>query len=92
MGIPHSPAVNAGLIAVVGARMPSALKKLLLALGAAVLLHDSHAATQLLSINMTAKDRQFLIDNKQKVAIVLPAPVSDDNSSVVVAMVLQPIA
>ena len=92
MGVPHSPAVDAGLVSAVGARLPGAIRKLLLALGAAVLLHDSCAATQLLSINMTAQDRQFLIDNKQKVAIVLPVPASGDNSSVVVAMVLQPIA
>ena len=66
-------------------------QKLLLALTALLMQPTCSSAPLLLSINMTAQDRQFLITNNQKIAIVMPYPASDD-TSVVVALVLQPIA
>lgn len=66
--------------------------KILLVLAALLALRAGGAAPLLLNINMTAQDRQFLITNRQKIAIVLPSPASGDDAGVTVVLVLQPIA
>jgi hypothetical protein len=70
----------------------SVFRKHMLVLAALLALGDGRAAPLLLNIHLTAQDRQFLIANRQKIAIVLPSPASDENASVSVALVLQPIA
>jgi len=57
-----------------------------------ILTQNDSCAAYLLGINMTAKDRQSLISNNQKIAIALPYPGSENNASVIVTLVLQPMA
>ena len=50
-------------------------------------------ATQLpININVNTEDRQFLIDKNLIVAIAFASPLSENNTSVIVPLVLEPSA
>ncbi|MFA6052443.1 MAG: hypothetical protein WC762_07610 [Methylobacter sp.] len=71
----------------------SFVRTLLVAIVASGLLfHPCNAAQLTLNINVDIEGRQFLITNQQKVAIALASPLSESNTAIVVAFVIEPSA